>query len=171
MKAYTRDNSSPVSILKHTSKVITLKKAKDILNRILPLLFLIFFSCSNNKPKLYDFIDNRKGELILNDINIDGKRVDDRTKVELKIYHSNNKYIYLDLEFYYNPFPQLVNGMWSSSKSWYQGNILSNSLKFSGGQGEPPSVGGNFYLLDSTKDTLFHLFLPLMMIYDPLDKL
>ena len=67
---------------------------------LLPLLFFIFFSCSKNKPSLYHFIDNLNKELILNDLKIDGKRVDDRTKVELKIVHSNNKHINLDLEFY-----------------------------------------------------------------------
>ena len=142
------------------------------LNKILPfILFFLFFSCSNNKPFLYHVINDKNEEIIINDLKIDGKRVDDRTKVDLKIVHSNNKHINLDLEFYYNPFPQLVNGLWMSSENFQQGSILSNSLKFSGGQGEPPSVGGNFYLLDSKKDTLFHLFLPLMMIYDPLDKL
>ena len=45
-------------------------------------------------------INDKNEEIIINDLKIDGKRVDDRTKVDLKIVHSNNKQINLDLEFY-----------------------------------------------------------------------
>jgi hypothetical protein len=53
----------------------------------------------------------------------------------------------VELEVSYNPTPELASGHWQrEGKVSGEGDVRAESLKFLGGQGATPSVGGRFLL-------------------------
>ncbi|HEX5133240.1 MAG TPA: hypothetical protein VFX92_12230 [Candidatus Krumholzibacteria bacterium] len=52
----------------------------------------------------------------------------------------------VELEIAYNPTPVLASGRWQLGE--FGGTVVAESLKFLGGQGEGPSLGGRFRLED-----------------------
>jgi hypothetical protein len=71
----------------------------------------------------------------------------------------------MELEIVYNPTPALGSGHWRLDRGG-SGNIHAESLKFLGGQGEGPSLGGRFRL-DENGNPRFRVVLPLRPVARP----
>jgi hypothetical protein len=60
---------------------------------------------------------------------------------------ADGDHIRVDLEVSYNPTPELASGHWQREGHLNgEGPVHAESLKFLGGQGAAPSVGGRFRL-------------------------
>ena len=71
------------------------------------------------------------------------------------------------LQVSYNPKPVLRSGFWNlTGRKPRSGKVRTKSLKFLGGQGESPSSGGSFELLEDSKPR-FLVFIPLRPIQEP----
>ena len=74
----------------------------------------------------------------------------------------------LDLKVLYNPTPILRSGFWRvDGKHYGSGKVLAKSLKFLGGQGEAPSIGGRFELQEDSQSR-FRIVVPLRPVNQPI---
>ena len=79
----------------------------------------------------------------------------------IKILLENGERVELELEVVYNTTPILRSGFWHvDGKHYGSGNVLAKSLKFLGGQGEAPSIGGRFELKEDSRSR-FRVVVPL----------
>ena len=98
---------------------------------------------------------------------VSGKRDGATTQVFIIFQLENDERLQLELEITYNPVPVLRSGHWKiDGKESSSGNVHAKSLKFLGGQGEGPSVGGQFQLEDNFQPR-FRVFIPLRPINKP----
>jgi hypothetical protein len=75
--------------------------------------------------------------------------------------------IRVELEVTYNPTPELVRGHWQRrGHSSGEGSVHAESLKFLGGQGATPSVGGRFRL-DQEGSPLMRVTMPAQPLERP----
>ena len=132
------------------------------------VFFLLFGGCANNnEPKLDEFVNDFYQPRTITNYQVSGKRDGATTQVFI-IYHlENDERLQLELEITYNPVPVLRSGYWKiDGKESNSGNVLAKSLKFLGGQGDWPSVGGRFQLDDNFQPR-FQAFIPLRPINKP----
>lgn len=95
---------------------------------------------------------------------IHGQRDGARTRAVTTWSLEDGETLRLDLLFAYDPSPVLEEGRWLSESG--TGSVKAESVRFVGGQGEGPSVGGSFVLYDGP-DPRFRVQLPLTRIETP----
>ena len=139
------------------------------MNRInfIPLYKLFFgcitlamLGCNNKDEPFIQELDNENNEknrfLTIVDYQVTGTRDGDVSKANYNFIVENGEKIQLYLEVFYNPTPTLRSGFWSLTGSKAcSGYVRSKSLKFLGGQGEAPSLGGRFELLEKSHPRFF----------------
>ena len=134
------------------------------------LLFLVtyFVGCINNdKPKFEELNDGSYVPRTITNYSTYGSRDGSVTQVFVTFELENNKNIQLKLEVTYNPIAILSSGSWKTLRNEsIGGKIKAISLKFLGGQGEGPSIGGRFEL-EYNSQPLFRAFVPLRPINKP----
>ena len=73
---------------------------------------------------------------------------------------ADGDHIRVELEVSYNPAPELASGRWQrEGRRSGEGSVHAESLKFLGGQGATPSVGGRFRL-DQEGSPLMRVTMP-----------
>lgn len=78
---------------------------------------------------------------------ISGARDGATTHARAVIVLNDGDSLHIDLNVGYNPAPVLASGNWRrSGTAQEEGEVVAESLKFLGGQGSGPSVGGRFRL-------------------------
>ena len=131
-------------------------------------LFLLFGGCANNdEPGLDELVNDLYQPRIVTNYQVSGKRDGATTQVFIIFQLENNERLQLELEITYNPVPVLQSGYWKiNGKESSSGSVQAKSLKFLGGQGEGPSLGGQFQLEDNSQPR-FRVFIPLRPINKP----
>lgn len=78
---------------------------------------------------------------------LSGARDGARTHATAVVTMSNGRTLTVDMTLAYNPTPVLESGMWQMGDE--SGTVTAEAVKFLGGQGSGPSVGGRFRLEDN----------------------
>ena len=139
-----------------------------IISTLWVFLILLFGGCTNNDEPVFDeWVDGFYQPRTVTNYQINGKRDGATTQVFIIFQLENDERLQLELEITYNPVPVLRSGHWKiDGKESSSGNVHAKSLKFLGGQGEGPSVGGQFQLEDNFQPR-FRVFIPLRPINKP----
>ena len=139
-----------------------------IINTPWVFLVLLFGGCANNdEPGLDELVNDLYQPRIVTNYQVSGKRDGATTQVFIIFQLENDERLQLELEITYNPVPVLQSGYWKiNGKESSSGSVQAKSLKFLGGQGEGPSLGGRFQLEDNSQPR-FRVFIPLRQINKP----
>ena len=129
---------------------------------------LAMLGCNNKDEPFIQELDNNMNETItILDYQVTGKRDGEISEGNYNFILNNGKEIQLYLQVSYNPTPVLKSGFWNLiGPKPRSGKVRTKSLKFLGGQGESPSIGGSFELLEDSKPR-FLVFIPLRPIQEP----
>ena len=133
-----------------------------IINTAWVFLVLLFGGCANNdEPGLDELVNDLYQPRTVTNYQVSGKRDGATTQVFIVYQLENDERLQLELEITYNPVPVLQSGYWKiNGKESSSGSVQAKSLKFLGGQGEGPSLGGQFQLEDNSQPR-FRVFIPL----------
>ena len=99
---------------------------------------------------------------------IEGQRDGARTRSVVTLDLGDGSELRLEFVLAYDPAPVLAEGSWSSRASG--GTVQAESVRFVGGQGDGPSVGGSYLLLEGG-EARFRVNLPLSRISTPAPEL
>ena len=98
---------------------------------------------------------------------ISGERDGATTTARATLEFGKSRRLHLELEVAYNPTPTLKMGRWIlEGIGPSEGQIVAESVRFVGGQGEGPSLGGRFRL-DEDGSPRFRVELPLQPVDEP----
>jgi len=91
---------------------------------------------------------------------MEGRRDGARTRAIATFTLESGEHIRVEFELVYNPTPALGEARWSvDGQNASEGTVRSESVRFLGGQGEGPSLGGRF-LLEEDGNPRFRVVLP-----------
>jgi hypothetical protein len=130
------------------------------------LHFLAFLAllagCSGNaEPRLEVWEDGAYQPRAVSAYEIDGERDGAATRAVALLTLAGGERLRLELVVVYDPSPALGSGEWSiNGTGGGGGTARAESIKFLGGQGEGPSLGGRF-LLDENGGPRYRVTLPL----------
>lgn len=113
------------------------------------LVFLALLGgCSGNaEPQVEEWLDGAFQARSVSSYHITGKRSGATTRAVATFVLEGGDRLQLELVVGYNPTPALDSGLWrlDGTRSAV-GQVRAESLKFTGGQGGGPSLGGRFRL-------------------------
>jgi hypothetical protein len=134
---------------------------------LVPVLVLSAGCSGNAEPQLGVWKDGVFQSAVINTYEITGKRDGAVTRVLAELTLKSGEKIRMELEISYDPKPVLLSARWAidGSKAG-SGEVFAESLRFLGGQGEGPSVGGRFRL-DENGDPRFRVVLPSQLVDQP----
>lgn len=95
-------------------------------------------------------------------LRIAGKREGARTDAVATFTLGDGRQLGVELGVVYNPTPSLGSGRWRMGAE--TGDVVAESLKFLGGQGEGPSLGGRFRL-ESNGVPRYRVTIPLQTLH------
>ena len=132
------------------------------------LLLLALAACGAPKePTVEQWLDTAWTPVAVETYSIDGRRDGQQTKAVASFGLPDGADLRVELEVSYNPQPVLSSGHWTySGETSLEGKVVERSMKFFGGQGEGPSLGGSFRL-DSQGRPRFRIVLPLRPVNKP----
>ena len=139
-----------------------------IISMFYVFLMMLFVGCANNNEPVFDeWVDGLYQPRTVTNYKIHGKRDGATTQVFINFEVENIKNIELELEVTYNPSPILSSGHWKIVENkLVSGDVRPIALKFLGGQGEGPSLGGSFEL-EYKSHPRFRVVIPLRPINKP----
>ena len=145
-----------------------LKPYNIVINLLWVFIIMLSGGCTNNDEPLFDELVNGVYESrIVTNYQVNGMRDGATTQVSVKFLLENGERVQLDLEVVYNPTPVLRSGFWRlDGKLSGSGNVKAKSMKFLGGQGEGPSLGGRFELEEGSQSR-FRVVVPLRPVNKP----
>ena len=146
-----------------------LTKSKIIICTHWVLIIMLSGGCAiNDEPLLDELVNGVYKSRTVTDYQVNGTRDGATTEVSIKFVLENGERVELELEVVYNPTPILRSGFWHvDGKHYGSGNVLAKSLKFLGGQGEAPSIGGRFELEEDSQSR-FRIVVPLRPVNRPI---
>ena len=146
-----------------------LTKSKIIICTHWVLIIMLSGGCAiNDEPLLDELVNGVYKSRTVTDYQVNGTRDGATTEVSIKFVLENGERVELELEVVYNPTPILRSGFWHvDGKHYGSGNVLAKSLKFWGGQGEAPSIGGRFELEEGSR-TRFRIVVPSRPVNQPI---
>lgn len=132
------------------------------------VLILLLGGCAQDeKPMVDEWIDGSYHSRTINEYKVNGKRDGATTHVSVVYTLESGVEVQLELEVEYNPTPILRSGHWTmNGKQPGSGDVHTESLKFLGGQGAGPSLGGHFLLTEDSQ-TRFRVVVPLRPVNKP----
>ena len=134
---------------------------------IVPLLVLSAGCSGRDEPQLDVWEDGEFQSAVINTYEITGKRDGAVTRVLAKLTLDSGENLRMELEIGYDPQPVLRSARWAiDGSNAGSGEVFAESLRFLGGQGEGPSLGGRFRL-DENGDPRFRVVLPLKPVDQP----
>lgn len=126
------------------------------------LLHLIFTGCGSESGPTVERVDGvRSSPVRVETWTINGQRDGARTRAVTTWKLEDGESLHVELVFAYDPNPVLAEGHWLSDTGG--GTVESKGVRFVGGQGDGPSVGGRFVLLDDG-EAKYVLDLPLTRV-------
>ncbi len=128
---------------------------------LIALLILTAGCSGRNEPRLEAWKDGAFQPRALSAYEISGKRDGSVTRAIALFTLESGALLTLELEIVYNPTPSIGSGRWSIDGDHAgSGEARAESLKFLGGQGEGPSLGGRFRL-EENGTPRFRVVMPL----------
>lgn len=98
---------------------------------------------------------------------ITGERDGAVTHALATLEFGHSRRLHLDFEVQYDPTPTLGKGHWRlEGVGPAEGEIRAESVRFTGGQGQGPSIGGRFTLYEGDEPR-FRVGLPLRAVDEP----
>ena len=131
--------------------------------RIVVAAALLLAACGADTARVEDLDSESAPATGLELRSASGTRDGDRTEARFE-FSDGTRTLVLELALSYDPQPVLAGGRWSLGTDG--GTIRAESVRFVGGQGEGPSVGGVYVLRDDDGDR-FRVHLPLTRVADP----
>jgi hypothetical protein len=135
---------------------------------VLGLGSLALNGCGSEPPaRLEEWIDGAWLEHPVIQYEISGGRDGASTHALATLEFEKSRRLHLDFEVVYNPTPALGEGHWTlEGAGQASGEIVAESVRFVGGQGEGPSIGGR-YQLNENGSPRFRVELPLRSVGQP----
>ena len=134
---------------------------------LLPLLLTAAACGGPREPTVEAWLDSAWTPVVVNTYAIAGKRDGQRTEAVARFGLQDGAQLQVEMEVSYNPQPVLSAGHWTyTGETSDAGTVIERSMKFTGGQGEGPSLGGSFRL-DHQGQPRFRVVLPLRPISQP----
>ena len=124
--------------------------------------------CSGRaEPEVEVWEDGVYHPAVVDTYEISGKRDGAVTRVSVDLKLETGERLRLELEVRYDPQPVLGTARWMLDENrGAAGEVITESLKFLGGQGEGPSLGGRFRL-EEKGSPRFRVVLPLRPVDQP----
>ena len=128
-----------------------LRRAESHISGLIPIAVVLIglqFGCvGDDAPKLEAWQDEVFQPITVSGYEIEGTRDGATTRAVAKLSLETGDQLELELELFYDPTPVLAAGRWSMrGEQLSSGELLAESLRFTGGQGDGVSVGGRFRL-------------------------
>jgi len=135
---------------------------------LLVLAVVVVGGCArSHEPRVEEMVNGVYQPRAVLSYDITGQRAGATTAASALLTLENNRQLRVDLEINYNPTPVLGSGRWQlDGPGAGNGDVRAEAIKFLGGQGEGPSVGGR-YRLDENGNARFRLTLPLRPLRRP----
>ena len=116
-------------------------------------------------PTVQRLVGSSPGLLEVSSWSLDGQRDGARTRAIARLQLASGEELRVELHLAYNPSPVLEQGSWSTADDG--GSVNAERVRFVGGQGEGPSVGGDYVLVDARNLPRYRVQLPLTPISRP----
>lgn len=130
-------------------------------------VFALLAGCGGGQAKLEEWVDGAWRARAFKSYDIAGKREGEQTRATAAFVLASGERLRINLVVHYNPTPVLAKGDWSLDGAVYKStSIAALALKFTGGQGEGPSLGGRFVLRGDGQQR-FRVELPMQPIEVP----
>lgn len=131
------------------------------IRRPLFVLALACLGCGDGGPHLEARRDDAYQPIAVDSYRIEGARDGATTRATATLTLADGARLELRLDLFYDPTPILQAGRWRlEGPQPGSGDVVAENLRFAGGQGEGPSVGGRFRLEESGQ-VRFRVDLPL----------
>ncbi len=126
---------------------------------------MVFGGCSGQAgPRVEVWEDGTYQLRPVSAYEITGKRDGATTKAVATFTLETGERLRLELEVVYNPTPALGSGRWRIDGARAgAGEVRPESIRFTGGQAQGPSLGGRFRL-EENGNTRFRVTLPLRLV-------
>ncbi len=119
-----------------------------------------------SRPRLEVWEDGIYKPRTVSAYEITGKRDGATTRAIAVLTLESGERLRLELEVVYDPAPVLASGRWNLDGAQALGEVRAESVRFVGGQGEGPSLGGRFRL-NANGSPRFRVVLPLRPVDQP----
>lgn len=111
------------------------------------VVLALFAACSRGGPRVEAYVDGSYSAVEVVDYQLAGKRDGSTTRATAMLKLGDGVRLIVELDVVYNPTPSLGEGRWRlEGPAPASGVVQAESVKFLGGQGQQPSVGGRFRL-------------------------
>ena len=125
---------------------------------LIPLALLLFAGCGADEARVENLVTGRPTTFELH--SVQGDRDGARTTARV-VFQGAAEQLEVNRTRGYDPQPELVEGTWRLGDE--SGTVYGESVRFVGGQGQGPSVGGS-YVLNDESGSRFRVHLPLTRI-------
>jgi hypothetical protein len=133
----------------------------------LAMMVLLNGCADKDEPRLEVWENGAYQPRAVSAYKITGKRDGAATTAVAMFTFESGEQLHVELKIVYDPTPALGSGQWHlDGVRRVAGEVRAESLKFLGGQGEGPSLGGRFRL-DENVSPRFRVVLPLRPVDQP----
>ena len=141
---------------------------KNLLKGLPFALLLLLGGCSGKpEPGLEEWADDAYRPRNVIAYEVDGNRDGATTRAVVTFTLESGARLQLELDVVYNPAPVLRSGHWRIDGTHPDSGVVhAESMKFTGGQNEGPSLGGRFRLEKDARPR-FRVVLPLRPLAQP----
>lgn len=132
------------------------------------MLLVSWGGCSGQaEPRVEVWEDGTYQPRVVSAYEISGKRDGATTKAVATFTLETGERLRIELEVVYNPTPSLGSGRWRIDGARAgSGEVRPESIRFTGGQAQGPSLGGRFRL-EENGSPRFRVVLPLRPVNPP----
>ena len=110
-------------------------------------------------------VGSSPGLLEVTSWSLDGQRDGAQTRALVSFQLAGGQELAVDLLLAYDPQPVLEQGTWATGTGG--GTVTAERVRFVGGQGQGPSIGGDYVLVDDRNLPRYRIQLPLTAISTP----
>lgn len=133
---------------------------------ILTVFVALLAGCAGESgPTVMRLVGASPGLVEVTSWSMDGSRDGATTTATARLALAGGEALTLELELSYDPQPVLAGGRWALGDQ--AGTVTAERVRFVGGQGEGPSVGGDYVLVDERNLPRFRVQLPLTPVARP----
>lgn len=137
---------------------------RTTMGRVALFLLLVPGCARHSGPRVEEWKNGAYQPISVVAYTIEGRRDGDTTQALATFTLATGQHLRIVFDVVYNPTPALGDSRWSiDGENANRGAVRAESVRFLGGQGEGPSLGGRF-LLEGDDAPLFRVVLPMRHI-------